>query len=69
MKQTFEAFFKLFCECDGNIAGTGGVFGSYDVTDYAPGDTRIPKSLFAVKRYKKSKKHGKKNTKHRIARR
>ena len=68
--QTFEEFFKLFCECDGgNVVAPGGAFGDYPYNDYAPGDTRIPKSLFTVKRRKKSKKHGKKSTKHRIARR
>lgn len=68
--QTFEEFFKLFCECGGgNVAGSGGALGDYSYNDYAPDDTRIPKSLFTVKRRKNSKKHGKKNTKHRIARR
>lgn len=68
--QTFEEFFKLFCECDGgNVAAPGGTLGDYSYNDYAPGDTRIPKSLFIVKRRKNSKKHGKKSKKHRIARR
>lgn len=68
--QTFEEFFKLFCECDGgNVAAPGGTLGDYSYNDYAPGDTRIPKSLFTVKRRKNSKKHGKKSKKHRIARR
>lgn len=69
--QTFEEFFKLFCECDGgNVAAPGGALGDYSYNDYAPGDTRIPKSLFTtVKRRKKTKKHGKKTTEHRIARR
>ena len=65
----FKDFFNnIYIE--NNIAGTGGVFGDFSSgewsasgshTDYATGDTRIPKVLGGKK--KKAKKNGKKSKK------
>ena len=65
----FKDFFnKIYSE--NNIAGVGGVFGDFSSsewsasgthTDYATGDTRIPKIL--GKKQKKAKKYDKKSKK------
>lgn len=54
---------QVFLKClnEDNVAGSGGVFGSYPSGDYAPGDTRIPHVLGAKKTKKTKKKKKKKN--------
>ena len=68
--QTFKQFFRNHYDEDENVAGDGGVFGVFGAnswnaagthTDYATGDTRIPKII--GRKHKKSRKHGKKSKK------
>ena len=63
-------FKEFFIQLENNVAGVGGVFGDFSSgewsasgshTNYAGGDTRIPKIL--GKTGKKIKKNGKKNKK------
>lgn len=68
MSSIFEKYFRKLLDED-NVAASGGVFGSwtgdqFSADTYAPGDSRIPKSLFSVqRRLNSSKKRRKKRRK------
>ncbi len=60
MKSIFEKYFRKILDED-NVAASGGVFGTwagdqFSADTYAPGDSRIPKSLFSVQRRLNSSK-------------
>ena len=65
---TFKNLFLKLLDEDGNVAGSGGVLGSWDSSQfsgdtYAPGDYRRPFALGAVQKRNNTKKRKKKSKK------